>query len=427
MAIYFSRGGKELVLGMQDYLEAIATTLSHHPSVRKVLAVPPDHTRMDSQAGPIMHAVLKLLGDKLTDVMPALGTHTAMNDAELTKMYGDFPRELIRVHHFRTEVDTLGYVDADYVHEVTEGHYHRPWPAQVNQMISTGDHDLILSIGQVVPHEVIGMANYTKNIFVGTGGNAGIDESHYLSALFGMERVMGRCETPLRKILNRAADLFLTNLPIVYVLTVVESTPDQGPVVRGLFVGDDHSVFYRAGELSAQVNCFRIPEAPKKIVVWMDPSKYKKTWVANKAIYRTRMAIADGGTLLIIAPGVDRFGEHDDVDDLIRRYGYRTTPEVVDLVAKNADLRSNLSAAAHLMHASTENRFQVEYCPGKLTRQEIESVGYGYGSHEAARSEYAIDQIQDGWNTSKSGEPFFFIRNPGLGLWMHEKHPHAFQ
>ncbi len=427
MAIYFSRGGKELVLGTQDYLEAIAITLSHYPSVRKVLAVPPDHTRMDSQAGPIMHSVLKLLGDKLTDVMPALGTHTAMNDAELTKMYGDFPRELIRVHHFRTEVDTLGFVDADYVHEVTEGHYHRPWPAQVNQMISKGDHDLILSIGQVVPHEVIGMANYTKNIFVGTGGNAGIDESHYLSALFGMERVMGRCATPLRKILNRAADLFLTNRPIVYVLTVVESTPDQGPVVRGLFVGDDHSVFYRAGELSAKVNCFRIPEAPRKIVVWMDPSKYKKTWVANKAIYRTRMAIADGGTLVIIAPGVDRFGEHDDVDDLIRRYGYRTTPEVVDLVAKNADLRSNLSAAAHLMHASTENRFQVEYCPGKLTKQEIESVGYGYGSHEAARSEYAIDQIHDGWNTSKTGEPFFFIRNPGLGLWMHEKHPHAFQ
>ncbi len=427
MAIYFSRGGKELVLRMQDYLDAIATTLSHFPTVRKVLAVPPDHTRMDSQAGPIMHAVLKLLGDKLTDVMPALGTHTAMNEAELTKMYGDFPRELIRVHRFRTEVDTLGYIDADFVHEVTEGHYDRPWPAQVNQMISKGDHDLILSIGQVVPHEVIGMANYTKNIFVGTGGNAGIDESHYLSALYGMERVMGRCETPLRKILNRAADLFLTNRPVVYVLTVVESTPDRGPVVRGLFVGDDHSVFYRAGELSAQVNCFRIPEAPKKIVVWMDPSKYKKTWVANKAIYRTRMAIADGGTLVIIAPGVDRFGEHDDVDDLIRRYGYRTTPEVVDMVAKNADLRSNLSAAAHLMHASTENRFQVEYCPGRLTKAEIESVGYGYGSHEAARSEYALDKIYDGWNTSKSGEPFYFIRNPGLGLWMHENHPHAFQ
>jgi len=214
---------------------------------------------------------------------------------------------------------------------------------------------------------------------------------------------------------------------VVYILTVVESTPDQGPVVRGLYAGDDHSVFYRAGELSAQVNCFRLPEAPKKIVVWMDPSKYKKTWVANKAIYRTRMAIGDGGKLVIIAPGVERFGEHDDVDQLIRRYGYRTTPEVIEMVAKNEDLRANLSAAAHLIHGSTENRFEVEYCAGGLTAKEIESVGFGHGSHETATSEYCIHTIQDGWNTSRSGERFFFIRNPGLGLWMHEHHPHAFQ
>ena len=270
------------------------------------------------------------------------------------------------------------------------------------------------------------MANYTKNIFVGTGGSDGIDGSHYLSALYGMERVMGRCETPLRKILNRAADLFLTHRPVVYVLTVVESTPDQGPVVRGLYVGDDHSVFYTAGELAAQVNCFRIPEAPKKMVVWMDPSKYKKTWVANKAIYRTRMAIATGGKLVVIAPGVEKFGEHEDVDSLIRRYGYRTTPQVMDLVAKNPDLAANLSTAAHLIHGSTEERFEVEYCPGKLTREEIESVGYGYGESKTAIAEYRIDESQDGWNTSRSGERFYFIRNPGLGLWMDENHPHAF-
>jgi nickel-dependent lactate racemase len=426
MTIYFSRGGKDLVLGMQDYVEAIQTTLSHFPSTRKVLAVPPDHTRIDSQAGPIMHAALSVLRERLTDVMPALGTHSAMNEEELTKMYGDFPRDLIRVHRYRTEVDTLGYVDADFIREVTEGFYDRPWPAQVNKMISQGDHDLILSVGQVVPHEVIGMANYTKNIFVGTGGNEGIDGSHYLSALYGMERVMGRCETPLRKILNRAADLYLTHRPVVYILTVVESTPDNGPVVRGLFVGDDHSVFYMAGELSAQVNCFRLPAPPKKIVVWMDPTKYKKTWVANKAIYRTRMAIGEGGHLVIVAPGVEKFGEHADVDALIRRYGYRTTPEVMEMVAKNDDLRENLSVAAHLIHGSTENRFQVEYCAGKMTREEIESVGYSYGDCQHAQTEYGYDQLQDGWHESRGGEPFYFIRNPGLGLWMHNEHPHAF-
>jgi nickel-dependent lactate racemase len=425
MTIYFSRGSKASILGQDDFREAIEATLKARGTVRKVLAVPPDHTRLDSQAGPLTHAALEILGDKLTDVMPALGTHSAMNEEELTKMFGSFPRHLIRVHHFKTDVDTLGYVDSDFVREVTEGHYAEAWPAQVNKMISRGDHDLILSIGQVVPHEVIGMANYTKNIFVGTGGNAGIDGSHYLSALYGMERIMGRCDTPLRRILNRAADLYLTHRPVVYILTVVESTRDRGPIVRGLYSGDDHSVFTMAGELSAQVNCFRIERAPKKIVVWMDPAKYKKTWVANKSIYRTRMAIADGGKLVVIAPGVARFGEHDDVDQLIRKYGYRTTPEVVELVAKNADLRANLSTAAHLMHASPENRFTVEYCTDKLSKEELESVGYTKGPTDAEQ-EYNIHDINDGWNVSRHGEEFYFIRNAGLGLWMHENHPHAF-
>jgi nickel-dependent lactate racemase len=426
MTIYYAKGGKDLALGMSDYLEALSITVEQRPAIKRVLAVPPDHTRIDSQAGPILNAARQLLGDRLTDVMPALGTHSAMTEEELTKIFGDFPRELIRVHRYRTDVDTLGYVDTEFVKEVTEGFYDVPWPAQVNKLISQGDHDLILSIGQVVPHEVIGMANYTKNIFIGTGGSAGIDGSHYLSALYGCERVMGRCDTPLRKILNRAADLFLTHKPVVYVLTVVESTPDRGPVVRGLYIGDDHSVFYEAGALSAQVNCFRIAESPKKMVVWMDPSKYKKTWVANKAIYRTRMAIATGGTLVVIAPGVEKFGEHKDVDDLIRRYGYRTTPEIIEAVSKNADLAANLSTAAHLMHGSTENRFQVEYCAGKLSREEILSVNYGYGDCNQAMHEYRLSEIQDGWNISRSGERFYFVRNPGLGLWMDENHPHAF-
>jgi nickel-dependent lactate racemase len=426
MTLYYTQGSPSDALGEANYRAAIEQVLAQIGDVRSVLAVPPDHTRMDSQAGPITRMALDVLGDRLTDVMPALGTHSAMNEDELAKMYGDFPRELFRVHRYKTDVDTLGYVDSDFVRAVTDGLYDKPWPAQVNRLISRGGHDLILSIGQVVPHEVIGMANYTKNIFVGTGGVEGIDDSHYLSALYGCERIMGRGDTPLRRILNRGAEMFLGPYRIVYVLTVVESTVDRGPVVRGLFVGDDHSVFERACELSALVNCFRLDRAPKKMVVWMDPSKYKKTWVGNKAIYRTRMAIADGGTLVVIAPGVSRFGEHDDVDRLIRKYGYRTTPEIMAMVAKNEDLRSNLSTAAHLIHGSTENRFRVQQCPGKLTRDEILDVGYEYGSWQDAMEEYRVDGLQDGWHTSRQGEEFYFVRNPGLGLWMHTQHPHAF-
>ncbi len=92
---------------------------------------------------------------------------------------------------------TIGEVPADVVCRMTEGIWDKPWPAQLNRLIWEGGHDLMLSIGQVVPHEVIGMANYNKNVFVGTGGVRGINESHFIGAAYGMERMMGRADTPL--------------------------------------------------------------------------------------------------------------------------------------------------------------------------------------------------------------------------------------
>ncbi|MCA9180059.1 MAG: DUF2088 domain-containing protein, partial [Planctomycetales bacterium] len=223
MTVYYRRGGTDLQLGDTDFRDALTAAISAVGNPQKVLAIPPDHTRSDSRAGELTRIAYQLLGSRLTDVMPALGTHEAMNEDELNYMFGDLPRDLIRVHDWQNDVATLGQVDAEFVNAATEGLYQKPWSAQVNKLLLEGGHDLILSLGQVVPHEVIGMANYNKNIFVGTGGNKGINESHYLSALYGMEKTMGRCDTPLRRILNEAQDRFCSSMPIIYVLTVVES------------------------------------------------------------------------------------------------------------------------------------------------------------------------------------------------------------
>ncbi len=340
-------------------------------------------------------------------------------------MFPGLPQTLVRVHHWRTDVVTLGHVSSDFVHEATEGIYSQPWPAQVNRLLVEGGHDLIFSMGQVVPHEVIGMANYNKNIFVGTGGSAGIHESHFLSAVYGMERIMGRGDTPLRRVLNKASEDFCSSMPIVYAQTVVEALRDGRKLVRGLFIGDDHDVFWRACELAGRVNCFRLEQAPQTVVVRMDGKKYHRTWLANKAIYRTRMAVADSGRLIILAPGVEGFGEDPTIDRLIQEFGYRTTPEILEFVRESQELRNNLSAAAHLIHGSSEKRFEVVYCPGKLDRDAIESVGYQYAESDLMQSRYEFDGVANGWNTTEDGEPFFYIDDPGLGLWMYSDHPHA--
>ena len=415
--IYYEVGSPTTVLSDQEIKEGLFEALSKIGPRKKVLAIPPDITRFYSKAGLITQMAWDYYGDKLTDVLPALGTHAAMTDAEIKKMFGSVPLELFRVHDWRNDVVTLGEVPGSFVEEVSQGKVSYDWPVQVNRLLVEGDFDLILSPGQVVPHEVIGMANYNKNIFVGTGGPEGINKSHFLGAAYGMEKIMGRAETPVRAVLNYASDHVASQLPILYVQTVIGRDEAGQLVVRGLFIGDDVECFMKASELSLKVNFEMLDQPLDKVVVYLEPEEFKSTWLGNKSIYRTRMAISDGGELVVLAPGLKVFGEDGEIDRLIRKYGYQTTPEILAAVDSNEDLRENLSAAAHLIHGSTEGRFKVTYCPGRLTKEEIESVNYSYAELEGMMQRYDPEKLVDGVNEMPDGERIFYISNPALGLW----------
>jgi nickel-dependent lactate racemase len=416
MSLYCATGGVEADLSLDQLRSLLLESLAKLGQRNRVLVVPPDQSRVHSRAGDLTCYAWEYFGGRLQAVLPALGTHAAMQPEQITRMFGAIPQSLFRVHNWRTDVETLGEVPAEFIHEQSEGKLNYAWPAQVNRLVVHGSFDLILSIGQVVPHEVIGMANYNKNILVGTGGPESINRSHYLGAVYGMERIMGRADNPVRNVLNYASDRFLGNLPIVYVLTVVGRAADGRLALRGLFIGDDAECFYRAAELSVKVN-FEILDTPiRKAVVYLDPHEFHSTWLGNKAVYRTRMALADGAELIILAPGVKKFGEDLAIDALIRKCGYRGTPATLAAVAANADLADNLSAAAHLIHGSSEGRFTIRWCPGKLSKEEVESVGFEYGDLKTMLGRYDPQNLHHGYN-SVDGEEIFFVPNPGLGLW----------
>jgi nickel-dependent lactate racemase len=416
MSLYCAQGGPDREISSGELREFLFGALQKLGSRKRVLAVPPDQTRMASRAGDLTRYAWEYYGENLRAVLPALGTHKAMSAERIAGMFGDVPLALFHVHKWREDVETLGVVPKEFIHEQSEGKLDYAWPAQVNRLVIRGNFDLILSIGQVVPHEVIGMANYNKNILVGTGGPDSINRSHYLGAVYGMERIMGRADNPVRRVLNYAASQFLGNLPIVYVLTVVSRNARGAAVVRGLFVGDDSECFHAAADLSFQANFSLMPEPIRKAVVYLDPHEFHSTWLGNKAIYRTRMAMADDGELIILAPGVRDFGEDPRIDTLIRKYGYHGTPATLEMVKENADLAADLSAAAHLIHGSSEGRFRITWCPGQLTREEVESAGFGYAELNNMLQLYDPLKLRQGWNRI-SGEDIFFIENPGLGLW----------
>ena len=419
MSLFFAAGSPTTEMSPSDVRSGLFSALDKLGKRNKVLAVPPDFTRMHSQSGVLTELAWEYYGEQLTDVLPALGTHKAMTDDEISIMFGATPRELFRVHDWRNDIVTLGEVPCEFMYEVSEGKLDYTWPAQVNKLLRDGGHDLILSIGQVVPHEVVGMANYNKNIFVGTGGSMGIHRSHFLGAVYGMERMMGRADTPVRRVLNYASDHFAKDMPIVYVQTVVGKNDAGHLVIRGMYIGDDVECFERAAELSLKVNFKMMDREIRKAVVFLDPHEFRSTWLGNKSVYRTRMALADNAELVVLAPGVHEFGEDAAIDKLIRKYGYCGTPRTLQVVKEDPALAGNLSAAAHLIHGSSEGRFTIRYCPGHLTREEIESVHFEYGDLTEAMAKYNPETLEDGWNTV-DGEEIFYISNPGLGLWAYE-------
>ncbi len=385
--------------------------------LKKVLLLPPDYTRMHSGAGKITAFIYSKLKDKVqVDIMPALGTHEPMTQEEVDVFFeGVVPFERIIPHNWREDVVSIGEVPADYIAEVSEGLFCESLPVEINKRLLDKSYDSIISIGQVVPHEVVGMANYTKNILVGCGGKDTINKSHMLGAVFGMERLMGKDHSPVRKAFDYAQEEFLNQIPLSYILTVTTARNDQ-VTIEGLFAGKTRKVFEEAVRLSRKKNLNWMEKPIKKAVVFLDPREFKSTWLGNKSIYRTRMAMADGGELIVLAPGVKKFGEDDTIDKLIRKYGYRGRDHVLKQYKENADLRENPSAAAHLIHGSSEGRFSIVYAVSQLTQEEVEGAGFRYMPYEEAAKKYKPEGVIDGYN--KSGdEEWFYISNPALGLW----------
>lgn len=389
-------------------------------SLRNVLIIPPDFTRFHSNAGFISCAYYRMLTARgvAVDVMPALGTHVPVSESQWNVMFPDIPYDRMIVHNWRTDVVKLGEVPADAVKEISDGLWTDPVSVEVNRRLMDEKYDLIISPGQVVPHEVIGMANHAKNVFVGCGGADMINKSHMIGAVCGMEKAMGRDHTPVRRLFDYALERFMADRPILWVLTV--NTAPGGKIhSHGIFIGEGRNCLTEAVKLAQEKNIDYVERGIRKCVVYLDPSEFTSTWLGNKSVYRTRMAMADGGELIVLAPGVHTFGEDKAVDALIRKYGYRGRLHTLEVFKRPdaEDLRANMGAAAHLIHGSSDGRFTITYCVKNISKEEVEGVGFKSADYDEMVRKYNPETLKYGYNTV-DGEEMYFIPNPALGLWI---------
>lgn len=417
---WFFAGAAEIPRGRMEELvlqsaEQCLERINNNP--RRVLLLPPDITRAHSGAGWITNRLYHFF-DRMADVyvMPTLGQHVPHTPEQNQWMFGDIPESKILIHDWINDCKRIGVIPADYVEEISGGAADWEIPISINRHVLEGEWDIILNIGHVVPHEVLGFANHNKNYFIGLGSKETICTSHMAAACYGIENNLGSLVTPLRHCYNKAESEYLSHLPDAYIQVVMKYN-DQGRLVHsGYYCGDDLDTYLLAAKQSGSENITVVPPL-KKVVAVMQGDEFFSTWVANKAVYRTRKAMADGGELIIIGPGLKRFGEQDEVDTIIRKYGYAGTERILEQWKKQDDLQDLTHATAHLIHGSSEGRFKITYAPKYLNKEEIESVHYQYLDYDSAVELYPPDKLTNGFNRMSNGEEVYFISTPSAGLW----------
>lgn len=389
------------------------------PAPKRVLLLPPDITRAHSGAGYITERLYRLFTEAGAEVhvIPTLGQHIPHTPEQNRWMFGSIPEDRIHAHDYKNGSRIIGEVPAEFVKRVTDGIVDWPMPVAINTMLLDGGWDLIINVGHVVPHEVLGFANHNKNYIIGLGGKATLCASHMMAACCGIENNLGSLVTPLRACFNYAEENFLSHLPDCYLMVVMRYNEQAKLIHSGFFLGDDLDTYLEAAKLSRSQNVTIVDAPIKKIVAVMQGDEFYSTWVANKAVYRTRMAMADKGELLIIAPGLKRFGEQPEIEAIIRKYGYVGTERVMKLWRENGDLQDFANGTAHLMNGSSEGRFTIRYAPGAVSQKDMESVNFGYADLGETLNRYNPDTLKTGWNTLPDGEDIFFISTPSAGLW----------
>ena len=384
---------------------------------KKILLLPPDITRAYSGCGWITEILYNYF-DKKSEVfvIPALGQHTSHTEEQNKKVFNTIPETRILKHDSVKDVEKIGEIPADYVKKVTFGAADWKIPIEINKILLTNEWDIIINIGHVVPHEVLGFASHNKNYLIGLGGDSTISSTHIASACCGIENILGAIISPIRHCLNKAENDFFNGLPFAYIQLVMALNEEGKLIHTGFYCGKDFDTYLLAAKQSMEENIITVPPL-KKIVAIMDKDEFESTWVSNKAIYRTRKALADNGELIIVAPGLKRFGENQKADKMIREYGYIGTDKIIKHWKKDKSLQEMAHIAAHLIHGSSDQRFKIYYAPGYLTKEEIESVNYSYLDLSETLKKYPIEKMKYGFNIMDDGEEIYFINSPASGLW----------
>jgi nickel-dependent lactate racemase len=342
-------------LSDSDLRKIVEQALENVPSGTRVLAIVPDKTRDDNThlLFPMASQVLAARKVAKLDVLIAQGTHAPMTETQKRAKIGagaaETPNLCTIFDHAWDKPEslvTLGELSGERIAQLSGGLMHDAVPVKLNSLLAPGVYDLVLVFGATMPHEVAGFAGGAKYFFPGVAGPELTHMTHWLGAMAQIENVIGRVETPTRRVIEAAAEFVRT--PVIS-FTSVSTRDETGFHTFALFAGDIRKAMRRGAEISRQIHIKYTGRKYRTVIALLD-THYDEMWVGGKASYKLGGIVEEGGELIIYAPHLNQLSATHG--KLIEKYGYAPLEAVREMVEGSPELRANLAIAAHLAHVA---------------------------------------------------------------------------
>lgn len=391
-----------------EQLEKIVKeSLKDFSSVKKVLLIHPDYTRIDfsNRLVPLICRELKNREINQIDFLNAGGTHRAMTTEEIRCKLGlssqfNFTNFYNHEYNNPQQLITVGKISAAFVAEKTKGELSQSIPVVVNKLI-TEDYDLIIALSGTLPHEAAGYAGGLKMFFPGISGPEVIDFLHWAAVLIGIPRIIGTVNNPTREVINKGSSYIFDKIKAPTIsFNMVFEEGEKEVIPKGIYTGMGYEGFIetyqKAAKASSRLHIIYI-EQPLKFVVQVIDKSYDEIWTAGKGSYKLQSpgVMAKGGEIIIYAPHINCFHSRPEMDFALKQIGYHCKDYVKKYLKSNPKFSKNI--AAHVINVrgagnldvnsgKEEFDFKITLATG-ISKEVCESVGLGYRNPDSIRKE----------------------------------------
>lgn len=409
-----------------EQLEKIVKeSLKDFSSVKKVLLIHPDYTRIDfsNRLVPLICRELKNREINQIDFLNAGGTHRAMTTEEIRCKLGlssqfNFTNFYNHEYNNPQQLITVGKISAAFVAEKTKGELSQSIPVVVNKLI-TEDYDLIIALSGTLPHEAAGYAGGLKMFFPGISGPEVIDFLHWAAVLIGIPRIIGTVNNPTREVINKGSSYIFDKIKAPTIsFNMVFEEKEHRIIPKGLYVGVGFNGFIdaykQAASASSLLHVIYLDE-PLKVVVQVIGKNYDEIWTAGKGSYKLQSpgVMAKGGDIIIYAPHINCFHSRPEMDFALKQIGYHCKDYVKRYLKSNPEFSKNI--AAHVINVrgagnldvnsgKEEFDFKITLATG-ISKDICESVGLGYRNPDSI---YREDFIRPGKLWIKNGGKYLY-------------------